>query len=180
MVSFTRLYIPVLLLFTVSCLKAQNRSSGYRQELSAGLQLPVSNFNETHLMGAGVQYAITNHRFGITAPKKHIGWVGSVGVDYYIGRKDKEAGHSFKNGNYLHSRLSGGIIVNPSVQTQVSLQAGPGWGIYQGTHAITLCSVLNGTYYINEQWGIAARLMMIKEKGAQILWTPGISLCRTL
>lgn len=176
----TRIYIAVLLLLAVSCLKAQSPVPGSRQELSAGLQLPVSNFSETHLVAAGVQYTITNHRLGITQPKSIIGWIGSIGVDYYLGRKDKEAGHSFKNGNYLHSRLLGGIIANPSAQTQVSLQAGPGWGIYQGTHAINVCSALNGTYYINEQWGIAARLMMIKEKGAQILWTPGISISRVL
>lgn len=151
-----------------------------RHELNAGLQLPVSNFSETHLIAAGIQYAITNHRFGITAPKKIIGWVGSAGVDYYIGKKDKAAGHSFKNGSYLHVRLLGGIISNPTAQIQVSLQAGPGWGIYQGTHAINFCSSLNGTYYINEQWGIAARMMMIKEKGAQILWAPGISISRAL
>lgn len=131
-------------------------------------------------MGAGLQYALSNHRFGINQPKTLIGWIGSAGIDYYLGKKDKEAGHSFKNGNYLHTRVLGGIISNPAKQAQVSLQAGAGWGIYQGAHAINFCSLVNGTYYIDEQWGITAKLIMIKEKGAQILWAPGISISRVL
>lgn len=180
MALFIRLYFALWLLTASSSLWAQTRVPGSQHEVSAGLSLPVSNFNETHIIAAGAQYSITNHRFGINQPKTMVGWIGTVGVDYYIGKKDKAAGHSFRNGNYLHTRILGGIIGNPAKQVQVSLQTGAGWGVYQGTHALNFCSLLSGTYYLDEQWGIGAKLIMIKEKGARVLWAPGISISRTL
>lgn len=172
--------LSLILISTLALVsQAQNTVKGYKHEVSAGLLVPVSNFNETHILAAGAQYAISNNRFGITEPKTAVGWIASAGIDYYLGKSDKAAGHRFKNGNYLHTRLLGGIIANPTSQTQISLQAGGGWGVYQTTSVIIFCSQLSGGYYVNEQWGIAAKLIMIKEKGAQILWAPGISISRT-
>ncbi len=179
MFPFIRKCFLFVLLVAALCSKGQSTVSGNKQEVSAGLSVPLSNFNETHIAGAGLQYSISNHRFGITKPASIIGWIGSAGVDFFLGKKDKEAGYSFKNGNYVHSRLLGGIITNPTTTSQVSLQSGVGWGVYQGTHAINFCTQLNGTYYLDEQWGVAVKLLMIKEKGAQILWAPGISISRT-
>lgn len=180
MFCFLKKCILPAVLAIASPLPGQTTTAGHKQEINAGINLPLSNFNKTHITGAGVQYAISNHRFGWGKTAPAVGWIGSAGVDVYLGKRDTEAGYRFKNGNYIHSRLLGGIISNPSVQTQVSVQAGIGWGIYQGTHALNFCSQLNGTFYLTEQWGAAVKLLLMKEKDARVLWAPGISISRVL
>lgn len=175
------IYPLVCLLLSFSATYAQTQRvdavPGKSQSINLSISVPISNFAQSHLAGAGVDYSWSNKRFGNKKlpVKSPFGITANAGVDYFIGKKITTTGSPFRYNNYLYLHALAGIIYNASPNIYTTLTAGPSAGIYDGSIRGGLMTVLSGQYYINEKISIGPSASYRKHAGTNGLWTMGLS-----
>jgi hypothetical protein len=162
-----------LLLFLVSCLftfhsSAQTGEKGI--SLSAGINLPLGDFSSTHLLGFGIDCSPVKHWFGITSKKK-IAFTYNGGVTYYFGKKETVSGYPYDYPGYFFIHAFGGILFNPVKNGIIILTAGPALGMYNGHTQFNTGSKLETSYYISNNIAIGPGIILMKEAGADPLWS---------
>gem|GEM_PF-671491 len=161
--------------------KAQNRSAGvhipkgHNQQVSFMASAPVGRFADSHLVGGGLSYNWSNHRFGDSVnARKWIGFTAQAGIDYFIGKKETVAGYPFRYGNNLYVQVMPGIICNPTPKSSVMLLAGPSLGIYKDASSLSLGVNLSGTYQLSPKVAVGPSVFYRKHAEVDALWTAGV------
>ena len=148
---------------------------------SLDIHLPVGVFARSHIAGAGLNYSWSNHRFGMDLTQKRaIGLVFNVGADYYLGKKIKPAGYSFRYGDYLYLHAMTGILFNTFSSGNISLTTGPALGIYSGNSEFGLNVTLTGNLFLTENISIGPGVTYQKQAQTEALWSGVIRLSYAL
>jgi hypothetical protein len=156
----------------------RKHNTGLSHAGSIEAAVPIGAFAESHLAGLGLEYSWSNHRYGQNiVPQKMIGFSFHVGASYFLGKRETVAANEFRFGNYMYLHTLAGLIFNPGVNTNVSLLAGPGMGIYKNNGEIGLAVKLNGSYYLQNRLSIGPSLMYRGQSDAEDLWALMIRVC---
>ena len=137
--------------------------------VSAGINIPVSQFSSTHLIGVGIDCSPSHNLFGIVKSKK-IALTYNGGLSYYFGKKEMVSGYPYDYPGYIFIHAFCGVLYNPVKSGSVSLTAGPALGIYNGNTRFNFGSKLEASYYISKNIGIGPGIILMKEPGATSLW----------
>jgi len=169
--------LGISLLATTSILPQIGVSGrGAVNSISIGINIPVGEFSETHIAGISLYYSRSHHRFGRLniLPRKLIGFTANGGLDHYIGKKETVAGYDFKYGNYTYLHAFGGIIYNPSRQTNISLTTGPSMSLYKGNADLGFGVSWNGSYYFTGRIAFTPGFIYMKHAKANALWAASL------
>lgn len=149
---------------------------GKNNAASLGINIPVGEFAETHIVGISLNYSWSHYRFGKLnkVPKKLIGFTANAGIDYHFGKKENIAGYDFRYGSYIYLHVFGGVIYNPCKQGNIGLTTGPTLGIYKGNADLGLGVNLNGSYYFNDRIALTPGVTYMKHDKANALWVTSI------
>jgi hypothetical protein len=144
--------------------------------ISLGANIPVGEFSETHIAGISLIYSWSPHRFGKlnVLPGKLIGFTANGGIDHYFGKKETVAGYDFKYGGYTFLHVFGGIIYNPSKQTNISLTTGPAMSLYKGNAGFGFGISWNGSYYFSRRIALTPGFIYMKQAEANALWAASL------
>lgn len=150
---------------------------GRHQQVAFTASAPTGSFADSHLIGAGLSYTWSNHRFGDSVnARKWIGFTAQAGVDYFLGKKETVAGYPFKYGNNLYLQVMPGIICNPNSKSNVMLLAGPSLGIYKDASSLSLGVNLSGTYHLSPKLAVGPSVFYRKHAAVDALWTVGVKM----
>ncbi len=138
--------------------------------LSIGINIPVGNFSNTHLIGIDADYSPARHRFGLFK-LNHIAFTYSGGGSFYFGKKETVSGYPYKYPGYIFIYGLAGLLYNPARNFSFILYAGPGLGIYHGHKRFTIGSKLEMNYDIGEKFSMGPGIFMMKEPAANPLWS---------
>ncbi|MEO7923138.1 MAG: hypothetical protein ABIR30_05625 [Chitinophagaceae bacterium] len=149
----------------------KKHAPGKQHLVSAAIHLPFGEFSDTHIGGLAVEYAWSDHRFGRqpSLPSKKIGFLATGGVAYYFGEKETVNGYPYDYPGYLFIHIYPGLVFNVDKKLAISLAAGPGLGIYNGTTRFNLGAVVQVSYSISERIAISPGILLMKENGADPL-----------
>lgn len=160
----------LLLLVSYINLKAQKSAESAIAKskshlFSAGAEIPIGNFSNTHLPGIGIEYSGSKNRFGIfsAADIKKIAFVYSSGAAIYFGRKEVVSLYPYKYPAYIFIKTNAGVLYKTGAQSGVTISAGPAMGIYNGNTRFNLNSKLEGHYFLNEKLAITPGIILQKE-----------------
>ena len=156
--------------------KEQNNGVGKSNSLSLGPDIPFAYFSDTHKYGAGLNYSWSSHLYGIlnALPKKLIGFTLNSGVDYYFGKKENVSGFNYRYDKYIYLHAYGGAIYNPCTKGNISLTAGPALSLYRSNTQFNFGANLEGSYFFNKNFAIAAAVTLMKESDSDILVTASL------
>jgi hypothetical protein len=156
------------------------KPAGKQQVVSAGINVPLGDFSSTHIGGIAIEYARSRNRFGqlSTLPSKKLGYVIEGGLAYYLGKKETISGYAYKYPGYYFLHAYPGLLYTPCKKGNISLNAGPALGLYNGDLRFTIGAKLQGSWYVNEKTGINPGIFLMKESGTDPLW--GVTLKATL
>ncbi len=144
----------------------------YRHQVSAQAQLPVGVFQQTHAAGLGGSYQWSKQRFGyLDATQQPFGWGLLGGIDGFVGKKDSEAGYTYRQGIHFNTYITAGALYNPFADMQVYLGAGPLLGIYRGGVDIGATLVGGASLQLSANWSIGPAVAVRKYRYAAALWT---------
>jgi hypothetical protein len=156
--------------------KKKLHPGGKGNEISVGANIPLGNFNNTHTVGIAVEYLLSNYRFGKMdiKPVKQFGFSANAGMAYYFGKKEIISGYPYDYPGYVFVHAYAGVIYNPWKKENINLTIGPALGIYHGSTKFNIGSKLEGSYYVSERIAITPGIIMMKESGADALWTASL------
>ncbi len=173
-------FVLVLAFCSVKFAAAQSRDTttkkwpaGKQQVVSAGFNIPLEDFASTHFGGIAFEYSRSQHRFGqlTTMPSKKLGYLLEAGLAYYFGKKETVSGYTYDYPGYYFLHIYPGLVYNPCTKGNICLSAGPAAGLYDGMFQFNLGAKLQGCWYINEKTGITPGVLVMKESGADPLWS---------
>ena len=154
---------------------AEHVRKGKSQMLSVSALLPVGRFADSHVVGAGLSYSWSNHRFGDSVnARKWVGFTVQGGFDYLIGKSQTVAGSRFRYGNNLYVQVMPGVICNPSAKSSVVLLAGPSLGIYKSSSSLSYAVQLSAAYCVSPKITIGPSIVYRKHAEVDALWTAGV------
>ncbi len=174
--NFCRLAFVVL--FTIFFLQASAQTNDVEMKvkadkgfsLSASLLIPVGEFSDTHVLGFGVAIAPSAQQLSLFRKPK-IGFTYNAGFDYYLGKNVTVSSYPYKYPGYFFIHAFAGAIYNPTKEFDIKLTAGPALGIYNGKTNFNIGSKLNLNYHFNNTIAIGTGLNMMKESGADPIWS---------
>ncbi len=138
--------------------------------VSVSIHLPVGSFSTSHIAGVGAEYAPGRHWYAKTKPKK-FRFTYQGGVAYYFGKKETVSGYDYDYPGYFFLHAFGGLLYIPVKRTDIKLTAGPALGIYNGNTQFNIGGKLEGVYFISRDIGIGPGIIMMKENGANAIWS---------
>jgi hypothetical protein len=145
--------------------------TGTQHSILMDIDLPIGQFQNTHLGGVGLQYAWSNHRFSKNIqPEKLLGFTANGGLDYYLGTTVKVAGYDYTYSNYLSLHTFGGVIYNPAKNSHITLTAGPTLDIYDGSADAGFGVALAAGYYFARNIAFSPALLYMKHDNTKALW----------
>jgi hypothetical protein len=149
-----------------------NKPRGSDHAVIVEIHIPVAAFASSHIVGGGLEYSWSHHRYGINASSsKSPGILFAGGGTYFIGKKETVAANDFHFGGYIHLHALAGMIYNPSANTNVSIAAGPALGLYKENSEIGWAIKLAGNYYLKDRIAVGPAVMYRKQKATEALWT---------
>ena len=167
------LFLLFSLLLLVTCFPVKAQSKGRENAVSFAVNVPTGNFSTTHFIGIAADYSPARHRFGLLKLKRFaLTWAG--GAAYYFGKKISAIDYTYHYRSYIFIHVYGGILYKPAKKTNLVLYAGPGAGIYHGDWRFTFGSKLEMNYFINQHFGIAPGILLMKENGTDALWAASL------
>lgn len=179
----------LLLLFFTSSFTAYSFAQSTEQQkrssknngvsVSLAVNLPVGDFSSTHFMGIGINFSPASHWFGLLKRRK-IAFTYTGGAAYYFGKKETVSSYPYQYPGYTFIHGFGGVLYNPFKNTTISLTTGPALGIYNGNIQFNIGSKLEGNYLINSKISIGPGVNLMKEPGANTLWSLFIKAAITL
>lgn len=154
---------------------SNKQSKGKSQSVAFGMYLPFGVFSKSHIVGVGLDYSWSHHRFGRNiSSKKTVGFVVNSGINYYTGKKITTAGYDFRYGEYLNLYAMPGIIYNPLKNANVALTAGPSLNIYKGSANAGIGINLFSNYFVSENIAIGPGIIYKKHTNTDALWAAAI------
>lgn len=167
-----------LLILIASCVKLEAQSNmpaakpkGKNNLASFDIHAPVGVFARSHIAGAGLNYSWSHHRYGKGVyGLKLIGFTFNTGADYYLGKRTRIAGYKFQYSDYLYFHFMPGLQINPWYNGNISLTAGPTFGVYKGNTAIGYGANLYGAFFITHTISIGPGITFKKHSEADALW----------
>lgn len=141
--------------------------------LSTGIHLPVGDFSSTHLIGIAVDCSPSRHWFGLLKRKK-IAFTYNGGLAYYFGKKETVSNYPYKYPGYIFVHGFGGMLYNPAKKAAISLTAGPALAIYNGNTQFNIGTKLEASYNISTSIAIGPCILLMRESGADALWSLAI------
>ncbi len=156
--------------------KNHNHPSGKQHTVSIGANIPLGNFSSTHFLGIATNCSWSNHRFGgmDVKPVKPLSFTANAEAAWYFGKKETSSGYPYKYQKYIFFHAFAGAVYNPWKKGNISLTAGPALGIYNGNTQFNIGCCLEGSYYFNENIAISPGIIMMKESGADPLWSASL------
>lgn len=142
-----------------------NISKGYNKTVSAGINIALPEFSQTHSTGAGISFSWSKHRFGMMDKKlsKPFGFIAEGGIDYYFGKSETVSGYPYKYNGFTYLHTYGGVIHNCGKRININLTTGPALGLENGFTSFFWGANLSGTYYIKEKIAIAPGIHFMKD-----------------
>lgn len=165
-----KVYYTLFLAVLNTTVFAQDK--GYRWNISAGFNIPVGTFSETHWGGISLQGEYSRSRFGKMAakPKTQFDYFLSTGTDYYFGNKESVSSYPFTYSGFFILNSNAGLIYNTGKQSNIRLGAGPAMSLYKKNLRFNISSAIAGSWYLSKSTGLTAGLQMLQETGARPLW----------
>ncbi len=116
--------------------------TGYSKTVSAGINITIPEFSQTHSFGAGISFSWSKHRFGMMEkkPTKPFGFIADGGIDYYFGKKETVSGYPYQYNGFTYIHTYGGVIYNCGKRGNINLTTGPALGIRRWVHYFLLGS----------------------------------------
>lgn len=161
------------LLLITAVLPAMAQTKGGENAVSLGVIVPIGDFSKTHFIGITTDYSPARHKFGLFKLKK-IALTWSGGVAYYFGKKIDVIDYSYHYRGYIFIHGFGGLLFKAAKKTSFILYAGPGAGTYHGNVRFNIGSKLEMNYLIDQKFGIAPGILLMKEFGADALWAASL------
>lgn len=166
-----RFLLHIFLLIAISGKTQTNSDSrknvltGYSKIVSAGINITIPEFSQTHNFGAGIGFSWSKHRFGLTEkkPSKPFGFIADGGIDYYLGKKETVSGYPYKYNGFTYIHTYGGIIYNCCKRGNINLTTGPALGLEDGFTTFFWGANLSGAYYINKKIAITPGIHFMKD-----------------
>lgn len=167
------LLLPASFCFSQTGFQKNLTPRGHRNLITAGINISLGDFSNTHYGGFSTVYAWSKKRFGRlnSMPAKKIGFTGNSGIVYYAGRKETIGTGSYKYPAYIFLHAFAGAVYNANNNVHFCLTAGPAAGIYNSIVQFNSGASLQCTYYISTKIGITPGLIMMKETGSDALWS---------
>jgi hypothetical protein len=139
--------------------------AGYSKTVSAGINIPIPEFSQTHSFGAGISFSWSKHRFGMLEkkPSKPFGFIADGGIDYYFGKKETVSGYPYQYNGFTYIHTYGGIIYNCYKRGHINLTTGPALGLEDGFTTFFWGVYLSGAYYIKEKIAITPGIHFMKD-----------------
>jgi hypothetical protein len=138
---------------------------GFSKTVSAGINITVPEFSQTHSFGAGISFSWSKYRFGMLEKKlsRRFGFIADGGIDYYFGKKEIVSGYLYQYNGFTYIHTYGGIIYNCCKRGNINLTTGPALGIENGFTTFFLGVNLSGAYYIKEKIAITPGIHFMKD-----------------
>ena len=139
--------------------------TGYSKTVSAGINITIPEFSQTHSFGAGISFSWSKHRFGLMEkkPTKAFGFIADGGIDYYFGKKETVSGYPYQYNGFTYIHTYGGVIYNCCNRGNINLTTGPALGLEDGFTTFFLGVNLCGAYYIKEKIAITPGIIFMKD-----------------
>ncbi len=144
-----------------------------KKSVSLGINIPVGNFSATHIAGFAAEYSPAQNWLGKLNAKKIV-FTYNGGIAYYFGKKEIVSNYPYKYPGYTFIHAFGGLLYNPFKKTGISLTAGPALGIYNGNLQFNMGTKLEASYNVSTSIAIGPGILLIKEPGANALWSLAI------
>jgi len=93
------------------------------------------------------------------------------GFAYYFGKNETVSNYRYKYPGYIFIHGFGGLLYYPFKKVGISLTAGPALGIYNGNLQFNVGSKLETGYNISTSIAIGPGILLMKEPGANALWS---------
>ena len=138
---------------------------GYSKTVSAGVNITIPEFSQTHSFGAGINFSWSKHRFGLMEkrPTKSFGFIADGGIDYYFGKKETVSGYPYQYKGFTYIHTYGGVIFNCCKRGNINLTTGPALGLEDGFNSFFWGVNLSGAYYLNEKIAITPGIYFMKD-----------------
>ncbi len=140
--------------------------------ITGSIERPLGSFSSTHTLG--VQAAVNFVRSSDTSKHHIFQFTFKAGGGYFFGRTVAPADYPYTYPGYTIIYTGAGIRFEPVNRLNGSLTTGPGISFYNKTTRFDWVSNLTLAYDVSEKVSIGPRIQMIKEFGADALWTAGL------
>lgn len=139
--------------------------TGFSKSVSAGINISIPEFSETHPIGIGVGLTWSKNRLGLMEkkPTKVLGFIAEGGIDYYFGSKVNVSSFPYQYNNFTYLHTYGGIIYNLCKKGNINLTTGPALGLEGGYTTFFWGVNLCGAYYINKKIAITPGIHFMKD-----------------
>jgi hypothetical protein len=139
--------------------------TGYSKSVSAGINITIPEFSQTHSFGISAGFSWSKHRFGLMEikPTKTFGFIADGGIDYYFGKKETVSGYPYQNNGFTYIHTYGGVIYNCGRRANINLTTGPALGLEGGYTTFFWGINVSGAYYLKEKIAIAPGLHFMKD-----------------
>ena len=100
--------------------------TGYSKSVSAGINISIAEFSETHPISVGANFTWSKDRLGLMykKPSQALGFIADGGIDYYFGNKETVSSYPYKYNNFTYIHTYGGIIYNLCKKGNINLKPG--------------------------------------------------------
>lgn len=141
--------------------------TGYSKMVSAGINIPYVEFNQTHTVGAGADFSWSKHRFGLMEkkPSNSFGFIADGGIDYYFGKNETVSGFMYQYDGFTYIHAYGGAIYNCGKRVNINLTTGPALGLENGFTTFFWGVNLNGAYYIRKNIAVTPGIIYMQDPG---------------
>lgn len=166
-----------LLVFVAPTSSAQVKQVDKKNNaLTIGLYTPISDFSDSHVIGAGVDYRlIPFYPHKDSNNIKRFVFVMSGGFHYYFGKSSIVNGYEFDFGNLMGIHIMPGLLYYPFKRSFIQLSAGPGASLYKNNFRIGVGANLFAGYYLTEKISIGPAIHFNKFSKTAALWSLGVS-----
>lgn len=139
--------------------------SGYSKSVSAGINISIPEFSQTHQVGVGANFSWSKKRLGLMEkkPSKAFGFIAEGGIDYYFGNKETVSSYPYTYNNFTYLHTYAGIIYNLSKKGNINITTGPALGLEGGYTTLFWGANLAGAYYLNEKIAITPVIQFMKD-----------------
>lgn len=141
--------------------------------VSADINFPLGDFSSTHIAGIGAE-TIFGKSWPDTVKSKKLCFIYKAGLRYFPGEKQKISGFPYRYPGYYFIHAFAGIMYKLSNKINFALSAGPAIGIYNNSTRFTIGADLNISYSVKNNLSLGPVIIMMKESGAEGLWSVGL------
>lgn len=160
-------------------------SKGRNNKLALNFSFPVAGYLKyISNMGIGAAYSWSKERFGKLAslPTKAVGFTFNIGIDYFIGEKEKNLNQAIKYGGTTFLHAYGGAVYNLDRMSNIKLTSGPNLEIYKGASSFGFGANFSGSFYLfqNKNLGLSPNFSLMKQGKTEVVLAGGVGVSYAL